>query len=205
MENRYERWARISLSGELFPREDALEVLTDPAIDILRLAAAAGDVRMAPLRAQGEGPPDQQHQERPLPRGLRLLRPVQGCPGPAAQVRHEGRGIHRPGGPRGQGARGVPVLHGGQRARTHSSGGGQARPDHPPHRPGGGDPDLSLGGPGGHREGEPVQTGRPGSAQPQSEHQPPAYREHRGAPIPTRTGSPPWKRRIKRDWRAAAE
>ncbi len=47
MENRYERWSEISLSGEFFPREDALEVLTDPTVDILRLVAAAGDVRMA--------------------------------------------------------------------------------------------------------------------------------------------------------------
>jgi biotin synthase len=47
MENRYERWSRLSLSGKLFPREDALEVLTDPTVDILRLVAAAGDVRMA--------------------------------------------------------------------------------------------------------------------------------------------------------------
>lgn len=43
----YEKWTNQALSGELFPRKDALTILTDPEIDILRLAAAAGDVRMA--------------------------------------------------------------------------------------------------------------------------------------------------------------
>ena len=43
----YERWTQIALSSENFPRENALTILNNSKIDILRLAAAAGDVRMA--------------------------------------------------------------------------------------------------------------------------------------------------------------
>ena len=43
----YERWTQIALNGDDFPREDALTILMEANMDILRLAAAAGDVRMA--------------------------------------------------------------------------------------------------------------------------------------------------------------
>lgn len=44
---RFEEWTRIALSGAPFPRADARAMLADETIDVLRLAAAAGDVRMA--------------------------------------------------------------------------------------------------------------------------------------------------------------
>jgi len=43
----YEEWVKIALDGKDFSREDAVTILEDRDIDILRLAAAAGDVRMA--------------------------------------------------------------------------------------------------------------------------------------------------------------
>lgn len=43
----YERWTQTALRGGEFPRVDTETMLTDPHVDILRMAAAAGDVRMA--------------------------------------------------------------------------------------------------------------------------------------------------------------
>jgi biotin synthase len=43
----YEKWVKMALDGKDFSREDAVTILEDRDIDILRLAAAAGDVRMA--------------------------------------------------------------------------------------------------------------------------------------------------------------
>ena len=42
----YAKWTKLALNNEPFPREDALTILTSPEIDMLKLAAAAGDVRM---------------------------------------------------------------------------------------------------------------------------------------------------------------
>ena len=42
----YQKWTDIALSDQEFPREEALKVLTDENVDILKLASAAGDVRM---------------------------------------------------------------------------------------------------------------------------------------------------------------
>ena len=44
---RYEEWTRTALSLEPLRRDDALAMLADGRIDLLRLVAAAGDVRMA--------------------------------------------------------------------------------------------------------------------------------------------------------------
>ena len=44
---RYHEWTRIALSGAPLPREDARAILQHEDVDVLRLAAAAGDVRMA--------------------------------------------------------------------------------------------------------------------------------------------------------------
>ena len=46
MSDRYESWARTALSEDVFPRDDARSVLSSPDIDLLRLVAAAGEVRM---------------------------------------------------------------------------------------------------------------------------------------------------------------
>jgi len=43
----YDSWTSLSLSDALFPRDAARSILTDPSLDLLRLTAAAGDVRMA--------------------------------------------------------------------------------------------------------------------------------------------------------------
>ncbi|MDA1191586.1 MAG: biotin synthase BioB [Candidatus Poribacteria bacterium] len=43
----YAKWTEIALNGDPFPREDAYAILTDRDIDLLQLAAAAGDVRIA--------------------------------------------------------------------------------------------------------------------------------------------------------------
>lgn len=43
----YERWITTALDGKSFSREDAMTILEDSGVDILRLAAAAGEVRMA--------------------------------------------------------------------------------------------------------------------------------------------------------------
>ena len=43
----YEKWIKTALDGKNFPREDAGIILEDSGVDILRLAAAAGEVRMA--------------------------------------------------------------------------------------------------------------------------------------------------------------
>lgn len=47
MADRFEQWTRTALSGEAFPRADARAMLADESIDVLRLVAAAGEVRMA--------------------------------------------------------------------------------------------------------------------------------------------------------------
>ncbi|HUI26962.1 MAG TPA: biotin synthase BioB [Candidatus Kryptonia bacterium] len=47
MIDRFEEWTRIALDGELLSRADARAMLVDERIDVLRLVAAAGDVRMA--------------------------------------------------------------------------------------------------------------------------------------------------------------
>ena len=46
MPDRFQEWTRIALSGDPFPRQDARMMLADESVDALRLAAAAGDVRM---------------------------------------------------------------------------------------------------------------------------------------------------------------
>lgn len=43
----YERWTQTALRGDELPRLDTVAMLTDSRVDILRMAAAAGDVRMA--------------------------------------------------------------------------------------------------------------------------------------------------------------
>ncbi len=47
MQTCYEQWSADSLAGRLLSREDAKLILADPQVDLLRLLAAAGDVRMA--------------------------------------------------------------------------------------------------------------------------------------------------------------
>ena len=42
----YAKWTEIALNNQPFPREDALTILTSPDVDILKLTAAAGEVRM---------------------------------------------------------------------------------------------------------------------------------------------------------------
>ena len=42
----YAKWTETALKDEPFSREDALTILTSPEIDILKLTAAAGEVRM---------------------------------------------------------------------------------------------------------------------------------------------------------------
>lgn len=42
----YQKWTDIALSDQEFPREEALKILTDPSVDIIKLASAAGDVRI---------------------------------------------------------------------------------------------------------------------------------------------------------------
>ncbi len=43
----YERWIKTALDGKSFSRQEAMTILEDSGVDILRLAAAAGEVRMA--------------------------------------------------------------------------------------------------------------------------------------------------------------
>ncbi|MCK5710036.1 MAG: biotin synthase BioB [Deltaproteobacteria bacterium] len=43
----YEKWVKTALDGKNFSREDAVTILEDSGVDILHLAAAAGEVRMA--------------------------------------------------------------------------------------------------------------------------------------------------------------
>ena len=43
----YERWTQTALRGDGFSRNDTMAMLTDSRVDILRMASAAGDVRMA--------------------------------------------------------------------------------------------------------------------------------------------------------------
>ncbi len=43
----YEKWVKTALDGENFSRVDAVTILEDSGVDILHLAAAAGEVRMA--------------------------------------------------------------------------------------------------------------------------------------------------------------
>ena len=43
----YDQWVNIALSGQPLPETDAIAILEDPNLDLLRLVAAAGDVRMA--------------------------------------------------------------------------------------------------------------------------------------------------------------
>ncbi|MBI3785325.1 MAG: biotin synthase BioB [Deltaproteobacteria bacterium] len=47
MKDRFSDWTRLALDDALLPRADALAMLGDVDMDVLRLAAAAGDVRMA--------------------------------------------------------------------------------------------------------------------------------------------------------------
>jgi biotin synthase len=47
MADRYEQWTRQALDGAAITRDDACAMLADERIDVLRLVAAAGDVRMA--------------------------------------------------------------------------------------------------------------------------------------------------------------
>ncbi|HVM98389.1 MAG TPA: biotin synthase BioB [Candidatus Acidoferrales bacterium] len=47
MKDRFDELTRLALAGELLPRADALAMLAETNLDVLRLAAAAGDVRMA--------------------------------------------------------------------------------------------------------------------------------------------------------------
>lgn len=42
----FEQWVQIALSDQIFPQADALAILSDPNIDLMRLTTAAGDVRM---------------------------------------------------------------------------------------------------------------------------------------------------------------
>ncbi len=42
----YAKWTEIAINNEPFPREAALTILDDPAIDILKLTAAAGEIRL---------------------------------------------------------------------------------------------------------------------------------------------------------------
>jgi biotin synthase len=43
----YERWTQTALRGDELPRADTVTMLTNPRVDIFRMATAAGDVRMA--------------------------------------------------------------------------------------------------------------------------------------------------------------
>lgn len=43
----YQEWVKTALDGKDFSRDDALVILEDSGVDLLRLAAAAGEVRMA--------------------------------------------------------------------------------------------------------------------------------------------------------------
>lgn len=43
----YDRWTNTALRGTEFSRVDTVAMLADPRVDVLRMAAAAGDVRMA--------------------------------------------------------------------------------------------------------------------------------------------------------------
>jgi biotin synthase len=47
MADRYEQWTRWALDGAAIARDDARAMLADERVDVLRLVAAAGDVRMA--------------------------------------------------------------------------------------------------------------------------------------------------------------
>ena len=44
--NKYQLWTSKALANEDFSREECLEILASPEIDLLKLASAAGDVRM---------------------------------------------------------------------------------------------------------------------------------------------------------------
>ena len=43
----YQTWTDRALAGEDFSREECLEILSSPELDVVKLASAAGDVRMA--------------------------------------------------------------------------------------------------------------------------------------------------------------
>ncbi|NJN38817.1 MAG: biotin synthase BioB [Acaryochloridaceae cyanobacterium CSU_3_4] len=47
MGNDFEQWVKIALSDQVFPRSAALAILCDPEMNLLRLTAAAGEVRIA--------------------------------------------------------------------------------------------------------------------------------------------------------------
>ncbi|MGP1383360.1 MAG: biotin synthase BioB [Thainema sp.] len=47
LQSQFDQWVNLALSGELLLRSQALSILEDDSIDLLRLVAAAGDVRMA--------------------------------------------------------------------------------------------------------------------------------------------------------------
>ena len=46
--NKYQLWTSKALANEDFSREECLEILASPEIDLLKLASAAGDVRVCP-------------------------------------------------------------------------------------------------------------------------------------------------------------
>lgn len=52
MANQYEQWASQALEGRLISQDDARTILSGSDIDLLRLVAAAGDVRMAAFGRQ---------------------------------------------------------------------------------------------------------------------------------------------------------
>ena len=47
MPNKYDQWAKDSLESRLLSTPDARMILADERVDVLRLLAAAGDVRVA--------------------------------------------------------------------------------------------------------------------------------------------------------------
>ena len=52
----YEKWVKTALDEENFSREDAVTILEDSGVDILQLAAAAGEVRMAIVSITNRSP-----------------------------------------------------------------------------------------------------------------------------------------------------
>ncbi|NJK41386.1 MAG: biotin synthase BioB [Acaryochloridaceae cyanobacterium SU_2_1] len=42
----FDQWVKLALADQPFPREAALQILADPTLDLLRLTAAAGEVRI---------------------------------------------------------------------------------------------------------------------------------------------------------------
>jgi biotin synthase len=76
MKGNMENWAELSISNDIFPRENAQYMLEDDSVDILQLVNVAGRVRMKFFGRQVK-----LHQinniQWSMPRGLRILRTIE--------------------------------------------------------------------------------------------------------------------------------